>query len=195
MNQKDIIKFFDSVAPTWDSTTIRKEKAISDILDLSEIKKGKKILDIACGTGVLFPDYLKRDIQSVLGLDISQNMVQIASKKWENEKRINVICADAQTIQLKDKFDVIMIHNAFPHFDEPQKLIANLSKYLEIKGRLTVAHSMSKEEINNCHKGSASSVSVGLMDENELAKLMGSYLNVDTIISDNEKYIVSGTKK
>ena len=195
MNQKDIIKFFDSLAPSWDSTTIRNEKAISDILDLSEIKKGKKILDIACGTGVLFPDYLKRGVQSVLGLDISQNMVEIASKKWKDDNRIKVICNDAQTVNLKDKFDVIMIHNAFPHFDEPQKLIANLSEFLKPNGRLTVAHSMSKEEINNCHKGSASTVSVGLMDENELADLIGKYLNVDIIISDNEKYIVSGTKK
>ena len=158
MNQKDIIKFFDSLAPTWDSTTIRNEKAINDILDLSEVSKDSKILDIACGTGVLFPDYLKRDVKYVLGLDISQNMVEIANEKWKDDDRIHVICADAHTVNINEKFDVIMIHNAFPHFDDPQKLIANLSKLLNLNGRLTVAHSMSKEEINACHKGSASTV-------------------------------------
>lgn len=194
MNQKDIIKFFDSLATSWDSTTTRNETAISDILDLSQVTQGKEILDIACGTGVLFPDYLKREVKSVLGLDISQKMVEIANNKWQNNKKITVICDDAQRIKLNEKFDVIMIHNAFPHFDEPQRLIANLCEQLKACGRLTVAHSMSKEDINSCHKGRASTVSVELMDENDLAKLMEKYLKVDIVISDNEKYIVSGTK-
>lgn len=194
MNQKDIINFFDSKAPSWDKTTIRNEKSITEILDFSEVTFNKSILDIACGTGVLFDDYLKRDVSSVLGLDISPNMVEIANEKWAENSKIEVLCADAQTFTTSQRFDVIMIHNAFPHFDEPKKLLYNLSKLIAPNGRLTVAHSMSREDIDKCHKGITNSISVGLMHENELKKLMSEFLQVDTVISDDHKYIVSGKK-
>ena len=48
------------------------------ILDNGGIKEDIHVLDVACGTGVLFPDYLKRKVASVTGVDISQKMAKIA---------------------------------------------------------------------------------------------------------------------
>ena len=85
-----------------------------------------------------------------------------------------------------------MIYNAFPHFPEPAGLLAYLSKYIVPGGRLTVAHGMSRAKIDAHHHDSANKVSVGLMHEIELASLMRQWFTVDTVISDDEKYIVSG---
>ncbi len=191
MNQKDIIAFFDSLAPSWDADMIRDDRIIATILDKGGVQAGKHILDVACGTGVLFGDYLKRNVASVTGVDISSQMVKIAATKYP-DSNISVICADVQDYDFGEKFDCIMIYNAFPHFPEPDKLFARLSQLLKEGGRVTVAHGMSRAKIDAHHQGSASKVSVGLMEENALAELMGRYLTVDTIVSDDEKYIVSG---
>ena len=190
MNQKDIIDFFDSLAPTWDADMIRDDRLIATILDKGGVEAGKTVLDVACGTGVLFGDYLERNVASVTGVDISSQMVKIAATNYPGSN-ISVVCADVQEYDFGKKFDCIMIYNAFPHFPEPDKLFARLSQLLKAGGRVTVAHGMSRAHIDAHHKGSASKVSVGLMEENALAELMGRYLTVDTVISDDEKYIVS----
>ena len=189
MNKKDIIEFFNTCAPRWDADMIRNDNVINEILDLSRIKKDTRVLDVACGTGVLFDDYLQRGA-CITGLDISPQMVRIAREKFPH---INTICADAETDKIQGEFDVIMIYNAFPHFPNPQALIQNLAAALTPSGRLTIAHGMSRAAIDAHHNGSASRVSLGLISEDELAQLMSSRFDVDVKISDNEKYIVSGT--
>ena len=81
MNQKDIIHFFDQLAPNWDAGMIRSDEIISTILENAGVTHGKDVLDVACGTGVLFPDYLARQVGSVTAIDISPEMVRIAAGK------------------------------------------------------------------------------------------------------------------
>ena len=71
---KEVIEFFDRLAPDWDAEMIRSDEIIGTILCNAEVTAGKDILDVACGTGVLIPDYLARDVGSVTGIDISPNM-------------------------------------------------------------------------------------------------------------------------
>lgn len=191
MNQTDIIDFFDKMAPSWDERTIRRESAIADILDIGGAVRGARVLDIGCGTGVLLPDYLKREVASVLGVDISPEMLKIAKAHYK-ESNVHFLCADAETMTLSEQFDCIMIHNAFPHFMHPQALLKNLSSFLAPNGRLTIAHSMSRAEIDKCHAGKPHSISLKLPSETELAELLSKFLTVDTALSDDEKYIVSG---
>ena len=88
-----------------------------------------------------------------------------------------------------------MIYNAFPHFDEPEKLIENLTKALSPNGRLSIAHGISEKELAECHSGSAKNVSLPLVKKEVLAEMLGSYLNVDVMISDDRMYMVSGVKR
>lgn len=192
MNKADVIAFFDRCAPTWDAEMIRSDEIIGEILDLGGIRPGADVLDVACGTGVLFPDYFAREIGSLTAIDISPEMVRITREKFPE---VSVLCGDAETAEFGRKFDAIMIYNAFPHFPDPAALFAGLSRWLVPGGRLTVAHGMSRAAIDHHHSGSASRVSCELLHEDALAEIMGKYLHVDVKISDEEKYIVSGTLK
>jgi len=194
IEKNDVIEFFNHCAPSWDEGMIRKEEIIELILDRAGIGRGIDVLDVACGTGVLFPDYIKRGVNSVTGVDISPVMAEIASAKL-NDERIKVICADVEETEFEHEFDAVMVYNAFPHFPDPARLISVLSEKLKAGGRLTIAHSMSREQLDRHHSGAASKVSVGLMHENELKKLFELYFDVDVVISNNEMYEVSGTKK
>ena len=192
MNKSDVIAFFNRCAPSWDAEMIRSDRIIGEILDRGGIRPGANVLDVACGTGVLFPDYFARNVDSLTAIDISPERVRIAREKVPD---VNVLCGDAETADFGRKFDAVMIYNAFPHFPDPDALFAALTRWLVPGGRLTVAHGMSRAAIDRHHSGSASRMSCGLLHEDALAELMKPYLDVDVKISDEEKYIVSGTLK
>lgn len=192
LNKDDIIAFFDSHADRWDDFQERNEQVIEEILDKGGIRKGVNVLDVACGTGILFPDYQKREVSSVTGIDISPEMVKMAKQKFPV---VDVICGDAEAVSFDKQFDAVMIYNAFPHFINSDKLIDNLSSALNEKGRLTIAHGMSREALQKCHSAEAKNVSLHLPEKEAIAGLLSPYFDVDVMISDDRMFMVSGVKK
>ena len=177
MKQEDVIRFFDRRASTWDSNMFRSEAVIRAILDNADVCEGADILDVACGTGVLFPDYLARGVRSVTAIDISPEMVKIA-----------------ETYVFPQKYDVIMIYNAFPHFPEPARVIYRLAQYIKLGGRFSIAHGMSRERLALHHAGQARSVSIELPDTEELAGMLVPWFDVKTVISDDNMFQIVGTR-
>ena len=192
MEQQEVIRFFDRCAPSWDVGLVRNEAVISAILDNAGVKAGVDVLDVACGTGVLFPDYLKRGVASLTAIDISPEMVKLARQKYP---KVCVLCGDVEQTVFDQCFDVIMIYNAFPHFPDPAGLIRRLSGLLRPGGRLSIAHGMSRAALDAHHSGSAHAVSMRLLPEEEVRALMAPYLDVDVVISDDRMYQVCGVKR
>ena len=193
MRKQDVIEFFDRLAPQWDADMIRNDDVIATILNNAGVKSGVDVLDVACGTGVLFPDYLARNVGSLTAVDISPEMVRIARSKYPEDK-VAVCCGDVEELDFDKQFDCIVIYNAFPHFPEPAQLIQSLSGLLKPGGILTVAHGMSRAAIDRHHEGRASKVSVGLMHEDALAAIFRRHLQLTTKISTDRMYQVAGRK-
>ena len=193
MKQQDVIAFFDRLAPQWDADMIRSDEIIAAILDNAEIGPGADVLDVACGTGVLFPDYLARNVGTLTAVDISSQMVRIAREKFPQEN-VRVLSGDVELMEFDRKFDHVMVYNAFPHFPEPARLIERLAGLLKEGGTLTVAHGMSRAAIDHHHEGTASRVSVGLMDEHALAAIFRRHLKLTMKISNDHMYQITGKK-
>ncbi len=194
MEKKAITAFFDSLADSWDNDMIKIQWKIDKILDVTDVTQGKKVLDVACGTGILIPDYIKRKVAKCVAVDISNNMIEVAKSKFGEYKNIEFLCADAEHLEFVDKFDCVVIYNAFPHFVNQNQLFENLSKCLKPDGRITVAHGMSREALIKHHSGRAEKVSTVLPEAEKLAEIMKPYFEIDTIVSTDEIYIVSGKK-
>ena len=192
MNKDTIKEFFNGFASTWDNEPIADIKIINTILDNANVCENIDVLDIGCGTGVMFPFYMERNTKSITAVDLSPEMVKIAKGKFP---QADVICGDAENIALDKQFDVIMIYNAFPHFPSPEKLIENLSKAIKSGGRISIAHGLSKKELDEIHMKSAGYVSNILPECDELAEMLKPYFNVDIKISNDKMYQVSGTKR
>ncbi len=192
MEKDAVIEFFDRCAASWDAEMIRSDDVIRRILDNGGIRAGIDVLDVACGTGVLFPDYFARGVASLTGIDISPEMARRAREKYPDAE---VICGDAETWPFGRQFDAVMVYNAFPHFPDPKRLIEALAGLVKRGGRLSVAHGMSREMIARHHSGAAERVSVDLPDERALANLFAPWFDVDVAISDDEMYQVAGTKR
>ena len=194
IEKNDVINFFDKCAPTWDAEMIRDDAIIGTILDNAGLHGGEKVLDVACGTGVLIGDYLARNVASVTGVDISPEMIRLAREKF-SDPRVRFLCGDVESIDLPSDFDTVVVYNAFPHFPDPAALIARLSRLLRSGGTLTVAHGMSREKIDAHHHNVAHSVSMGLMEADKLAGIFAGHLNVTAVISDDKMYQVVGRKE
>ena len=195
MEKKDIIEFFDRCAPQWDAQMIKSDVKIGMILDNAEVGPGMDVLDVACGTGVMFDYYLQRDVASVTGIDIAPEMAKIAKEKYAAETKVQVICADVEEFSFDRKFDRIVVYNAFPHFPYPKRLIKILAGLLKADGRLTVAHGMSREAIDGHHSGAASKVSNGLMSAESLKRIFDAHFDVEVVVSNRHMYQVSGVKR
>ena len=195
MEKKDVIAFFDRCAPTWDAEMIKSDVKIGRILDNAEVGQGMDVLDVACGTGVMFDYYLQRGVASVTGIDISPEMAKIAAGKYAGEDKVRVICGDVEEYAFDRKFDRIVVYNAFPHFPYPKRLIKGLAGLLKEDGRLTVAHGMSREAIDGHHSGTASKVSNGLMSAENLKRIFDAHFEVEVVVSNRHMYQVSGVKR
>ena len=195
MEKKDIIAFFDRCAPFWDADMIKSDRIIGKILDNAEVGPDMDILDVACGTGVLFDYYLERNVASVTGIDIAPKMAEIAQGKYADNPKVEVICGDVEEYAFPRKFDRVVVYNAFPHFPYPKRLIKVLAGLLKEGGRLTVAHGMSREAIDNHHSGAASKVSNGLMTAESLKKIFDAHFTVEVVVSNDYMYQVSGVKR
>lgn len=194
MDKKDVIEFFDRLAPCWDADMIRNDEIINKILDGAGVKEGVNVLDVACGTGVLIPDYLERNVASVTGMDISPEMIKIAKSKFPQEN-VKFICGDVEILTFEDKFDCIVVYNAFPHFPEQERLVKTLAGMLKAGGTLTIAHGMSRAQIDKHHSTVAKKVSMGLISEDELAGMFEPELEVVVKLSDDRMYQVTGVRK
>ncbi len=195
MDKQEIKAFFDEQASHWDTDLIKNDEIINTILDNAGIKvedSKKSILDVACGTGVMIDYYKARGYEDITAIDISDRMIEKAREKFPE---VSFICGDVEKVDFERKFDHIVVYNAFPHFPSGVDLIERLSELLNEGGTLTVAHGMSKKQIDNHHKGVAARVSTGLISAGVLAKIF-KYFKLDVIseISNDSMYQVAGRK-
>lgn len=194
INKQEVIRFFDERAAKWDQNTIMDRQIISTILNHVGVSEGVTVLDVACGTGILLPFYFERNVGKVTAVDISPEMIRITREKF-GDSGAEIICGDVENHEFEDKFDCIVIYNAFPHFSDPDGLIKTLSTFLKPGGRLTVAHGMSRAMIDNCHRGAAQRVSLGLMHEDALAAIFEKYLRLEVKLSNEHMYQLVGVKE
>lgn len=133
----------------------------------------------------MFPYYLARGAERVIGVDISAQMARIAASKM-HDQRVEVICGDVEEIPVERLCDCCVVYNAFPHFESPERLVERLSHWLKSGGRLTVAHGMSLDALRMHHKGRADSVSREMLTAEELSAVFAPYFDVDVAVSDDE---------
>ena len=193
MNKAEVQAYFDQQAPEWDARMVRCTQKINAILAAAAVGPGTRVLDVACGTGVLFEDYLAHGVAEVVGVDISPEMVRIARRKYP-QSHVSVLCADVEEIGFAQPFDSVVVYNAFPHFTNPARLVAHLAGLLAPGGNLCIAHGMSRQALLRHHEGRPSAVSQPLPELQQVTALLHPYFRVSTAVSDEEKFIAAGVR-
>ena len=98
--------------------------------------KNKKILDLGCGYGENDKYYKELGAKSVLGVDISAHMIEMANK-YNRLKDIEYqVMAMEDIYQINDKFDIIMSSLAFHYIKDYNKLLSDIYNLLNDGGYL-----------------------------------------------------------
>ena len=98
--------------------------------------KGKKILEIGCGTGSHAIELSKKGFQ-VCGIDNSKQMISAAKKKT---KKLKFKVSDARKFKFEEKFDIILLNfhviNFITNENELKKFFINCYRALSKNGIL-----------------------------------------------------------
>lgn len=190
----DCRAFFNSLADGWDAKCAPNSELLTAVAFLSGARSGLSVLDIACGTGVMFPALLNQGIERLVGIDIADKMAAIAREKFAHDPRVEVRCGDFYAME-DGPFHAALLYNAYPHFLDKEGLIAKVASLLLPGGRFTMAHGMGRDALNAQHSDVPESVCTSLLPANEEAQRWKPWFNVDMLCDSPDFYLLSGIKR
>ncbi len=112
------------------------------IYAISKKSNPKNILDIATGTADIAIELSKIDKAKIIGIDISNNMLEVGRKKIEEKKlseKISLIQGDAENIKFRNNyFDIITIGFGVRNFENLLKGLNESHRVLKENGKLII---------------------------------------------------------
>ena len=146
--KEQVSDMFDAIAPRYDFMN----RFLSAGIDMSWRRKAirmfrpdrpQRLLDVATGTGemAILAAKMLEPVQ-VVGIDLSENMLEFGRKKVEKEKlgtKIELQRGDAETINFPDHtFDGVMVAFGVRNFEHLEKGLQEIRRVLKPGGQLVV---------------------------------------------------------
>ncbi|MDP3096760.1 MAG: methyltransferase domain-containing protein [Syntrophales bacterium] len=198
--------FFNDHAESWRDTWYKDpatgrhdthEKDFDRLFSLLPLKRGDRVLDVGCGSGVLVPSILERITSTgiLYEMDFADKMIETNRSLHEGDN-IRFILADAENAPLDDaSCDVVICFSCFPHFQDKEKAMTTLSRILKPRGVFAVSHFDSSEGINKHHGSCHAVMHDHLPDEAAMrALLQTEALGIDVFIDEPGFYCIIARK-
>lgn len=192
----EVAAYFNERAGKWDESGCSGESRVQGaVLSLVDLKPGDSVLDLGCGTGVMIPFYLAAQAGKIVAVDVSEKMVERAREKFDNEPSVELRASDALSLDESERFDAVVIYNAYPHFFEKAALVEKVYRLVKTDGRFVVAHGSGKDVINRHHEAVAAGVSCGLRAASEESTLWADKFEIEALVDTPGFYAFSGVRR
>jgi ubiquinone/menaquinone biosynthesis C-methylase UbiE len=136
-----LVDFFDRIAPSYDSWAGgQHERVAVRLADVAAPQKGEQVLDVGTGTGLVAHLVAPRvSPGSVIGIDLSDNMLALArSKKSRNVQFLGM--AAERLIFKPETFDLVTMGEALAYVSDPTDALSEAHRVLRTGGRLAVSN-------------------------------------------------------
>ena len=111
---------------------------------------GLRILDLGCGTGEHEKDYINMGAKEVVGIDISDNMLEVARTK-NNDSRITYIKMPMEDLgKLEGEFDLVVSALAIHYIEDFEDVVRNVNRLLVMNGEFIFSQ---EHPVNTCNSG------------------------------------------
>ena len=127
---------------------VKWDDAVRIIREFSEVKPKDRVLDVACGDGLLAFE-VARYCAYLTGIDISEGMIAIASERAieAGAKNVSFQVGDAAHLEFPDgTFDRVFCRLGIHHFRDPLLAMREMMRVLKTPGHLIVADIVSSED-------------------------------------------------
>jgi SAM-dependent methyltransferase len=105
------------------------------ILDLVHVPAGKRLLDVACGSGAFLRQALARGLD-VVGVDVSHAAVALAAERLPSAE---LHVGDAEELPFPEAcFDIVTCLGSLEHFPSPERGAAEIARVVRSDGRAIV---------------------------------------------------------
>ncbi len=100
--------------------------------------KGKKVLDIGCGDGVL--SYLLANKgANVIGIDNLKEVIKFAKERCKNLENLNFLVASTYELPFEnDSFDYVVSSEVVEHLEQPDKMLSEVKRVWNQKGKVVI---------------------------------------------------------
>ena len=119
-------------------TSDGEEKAIKLLKDL----KPKQVLDIATGTGDFAIESLKLNPEKVIGIDISEGMLEVGREKIKKkaiDHLIELESGDSENLRFDDNnFDAVIVAFGVRNFEDLEKGLSEMNRVLKLGGKAVI---------------------------------------------------------
>jgi demethylmenaquinone methyltransferase/2-methoxy-6-polyprenyl-1,4-benzoquinol methylase len=145
--KRQITKMFDTISNEYD----RLNRVISfgidikwrsKVVNLIKDKNPENILDIATGTGDLAINLTKTRAKKIIGLDISEGMLNVGRKKIKERKLnslVEMIIGDSENLPFEDdSFDAVSVAFGVRNFETLEKGLSEIYRVLKVNGVFVV---------------------------------------------------------
>ena len=136
-----LVDFFDRIAPSYDSWAGgQHERVAARLVDVAAPQKGEQVLDVGTGTGLVAHLVAPRvSPGSVIGIDLSDNMLALARSK--KSKNVQFLGMAAERLVFKpETFDLVTMGEALAYLSDPADALAEAHRVLRPGGRLAVSN-------------------------------------------------------
>lgn len=125
----DAMQHYDLTAKTYDLQYAEEQKAkIEAALENVKVAYNSLILDVGCGTGLLF-EYVAGKAETVVGLDISRGLLEQARKRAVKFGNVHLVLADADHAPFKNEvFSHLFAVTLLQNMPTPEKTLAEIKR-------------------------------------------------------------------
>ncbi|MEZ5009958.1 MAG: bifunctional demethylmenaquinone methyltransferase/2-methoxy-6-polyprenyl-1,4-benzoquinol methylase UbiE [Chitinophagales bacterium] len=145
--KEQVAEMFDNISHSYDFLNHFLSLGIDKlwrrkVINLLKKSQPKQILDVATGTGDLALASLKLNPDKVVGVDISNKMLEVGRKKINKRNlsdKIEMKTADAENLPFEDQqFDAIVSAFGVRNFGDLEKGLTEMSRVLTVGGKALI---------------------------------------------------------
>ncbi len=112
------------------------ENAYPSLLGL--LHENISVLDVGCGSGAITADIAHRTSEKVVGIDLSEHLIEIARTKYAHIPNLSFEVANINEYVSPKKFDLVIAARTLQWVNNPAEVVQRMVDLLKIGGKISI---------------------------------------------------------